>query len=85
MNLNFCSFHIALNVQDRFRSVETTIDRVRPFVMQLQKATIISEYESVLAEIGVEFSKPRSIRCPDGKVVQQSVQQYLERRFDTSY
>lgn len=77
INLKFCSFHIVLNVQDRFRGVDSSIDRVRPFVMQLQKATTISEYEAVLDEISVGFPITRSVRGDDGKFVEQSVAGYL--------
>ncbi|OWZ13475.1 hypothetical protein PHMEG_00013191, partial [Phytophthora megakarya] len=60
VNLKFCSHHIVTNVRDRFGGVISAPERVKSYVMQLQKATNIAEYEDTLAEITAVFPETRS-------------------------
>ncbi|OWY91765.1 LOW QUALITY PROTEIN: hypothetical protein PHMEG_00039518, partial [Phytophthora megakarya] len=73
VNLKFCSHHIVTNVRDRFGGVISAPERVKPYVMQLQKATNIAEYEDTLAEITAVFPETRSVLGKNGKRTQQTV------------
>lgn len=55
INLKFCSYHISLNVADKFGLIEDDAVRARSLVMKLQATRTFLEYEMVMQEIRSVF------------------------------
>jgi len=81
----FCSLHLAMNVNARFRLNEKEKKSMRRHIFALQGSQSVLQYENTLKAIQRDHPKSRIIRSPLGEEVQQSVTDYLSQVHPTSW